>query len=65
MKSTESVNLGSSIKIFDEPVPKKLTFIDNKVSKNNGINQNIVERNSLLEKETDNCSNEENCDEDK
>lgn len=63
MKSIESINLGSSIKIFDEPMPKKLTFIDNKVS--NGVNQNIVEKNSLLEKETGNDSNEENCDEDK
>lgn len=61
----ESINLGSCIKIFDEPVPKKLTFIDNRVSKNNGVNQNIVEKNLLLEKETGNYSNEENYDENK
>lgn len=63
VKSMESINLGSCIKIFDEPVPKKLTFIDNRVSKNNGVNQNIVEKNLLLEKETGNYSNEENYDE--
>lgn len=61
----ESINLGSCIKIFDEPMPKKLTFIDNRVSKSNGVNQNIIEKNSLLEKETSNYSNEENYDEDK
>lgn len=52
------------MKIFDEPVPitKKLTFIDNGVNKNNGLNQNIVEKDSLLEKEVDNGSIKENND---
>ncbi|XP_011862365.1 PREDICTED: uncharacterized protein LOC105558992 [Vollenhovia emeryi] len=60
-RSVDSINLGSSIKIFDEPVPvtKKLTFINNSVSKNNGVSQNVVEKDSLLEKEADNCSIEE------
>jgi len=55
-KSVDSVNLGSSIKIFDEPVSmtKKLIFINN--GKSNGISQNVAEKDSLLEKETDNCS---------
>ncbi|KAL6267707.1 hypothetical protein P5V15_000778 [Pogonomyrmex californicus] len=62
-KSIDSIHLGSSIKIFDEPVPitKKLTFIDNGVSKTNdinrtnGVSQNVVEKDLLLKKETDNC----------
>ncbi|XP_032664227.1 uncharacterized protein LOC116840953 isoform X2 [Odontomachus brunneus] len=52
--STNSVNLGSSIKIFEEPAPitKKLIFIgDNEV---NGNCQNNVEKDSLIEKKTDN-----------
>lgn len=63
-KSMNSVHLGSSIKIFDEPVPisKKLIFVDNGTSKNNGINQNIVEKDLLLEKEADNCLTKENND---
>lgn len=68
-KSMESINLGSSIKIFDEPVPvtKKLTFINNKANKSNSINQNMEkdqnrEKNSLLEKETDNLTTEEKYD---
>ncbi|KAL6440494.1 hypothetical protein ACFW04_003189 [Cataglyphis niger] len=66
-KSIQSINLGSSIKIFDEPilVTKKLTFIDNKVNKS--VNQNIMEKNSLLEKENDQTkvSDKENYDKDK
>lgn len=64
-KSVESINLGSSIKIFDEPAPitKKLTFIENGVSKNNDVNQNIMEKNSLLKRETDNSSIKENFEE--
>lgn len=64
-KSVESINLGSSIKIFDEPVliTKKLTFIDSKVNKS--INQNIMEKNSLLEKENSNFPNKKNYDKDK
>ncbi|KAL0121787.1 hypothetical protein PUN28_006923 [Cardiocondyla obscurior] len=52
LKSLDSVHLNSSMKIFDEPVPitKKLTFIDNDTSKNNGASQNM-ENNSLLNKE--------------
>lgn len=59
-KSIDSIHLGSSIKIFDEPVPitKKLMFIDG-VNKNNNVIQN-VEKDSLLEKEADNCSIKEN-----
>lgn len=64
-KSVESINLGSSIKIFDEPVliTKKLTFIDSKVNKS--VNQNIMEKISLLEKENSNFPNKENYDKDK
>ncbi|XP_024893836.1 uncharacterized protein LOC112468741 isoform X1 [Temnothorax curvispinosus] len=63
-RSVDSVHLGSSIKIFDEPIPitKKLTFVDNDVSKNNGTSQNVVEKDSLLEKEADKCSINENND---
>lgn len=63
-KSVDSIHLGSSMKIFDETVPatKKLTFVDNNTSKNNGVSQNVVEKDSLLEKETDNCSIKENND---
>ncbi|XP_014487669.1 PREDICTED: uncharacterized protein LOC106751305 isoform X2 [Dinoponera quadriceps] len=52
-KSVNSINLGSSIKIFEEPVPitKKLTFID--VNDANGICQNNVEKDSLIEKKAD------------
>ena len=59
-KSTDSVHLGSSIKIFDEPVSitKKLMFIDG-VSKNNNVSPN-VEKDTLLEKDADNCSIKEN-----
>lgn len=56
--SVNSVNLGSSMKIFEEPAPmtpitKKLTFIDdNEVNEN----PNNVEKDSLVEKKTNNCS---------
>lgn len=65
-KSVDSIHLGSSVQIFDEPISitKKLKFIDNGVSKNNGeINQNVVEKNSLLEKEIDNTikENDDDC----
>lgn len=58
----DSVHLGSSIKIFDEPIPitKKLIFVDNGTSKNNGVNQNIVEKDLLLEKGADNLIKENN-----
>ncbi|XP_050446346.1 monocarboxylate transporter 13-like [Cataglyphis hispanica] len=66
-KSVQSINLGSSIKIFDESilVTKKLTFIDNRVNKS--VNQNIMEKNSLLEKENSQTkvSDKENYDKDK
>nr|XP_012228865.1 PREDICTED: uncharacterized protein LOC105675935 [Linepithema humile] len=66
-KSTESVNLGSSMKIFDESVPiaRKLDLIENGVSKSNDVNQSIIEVNSALkevEKETDDSSVGENSD---
>jgi len=57
----DSIHLGSSLKIFDEPIPitKKLTFIDNNINKNNDISQNVVEKDLLL-KNKDNCLIEEN-----
>jgi len=62
-KSVDSIHLGSSLKIFDEPIPitKKLTFVNNNKNKNNDISQNIVEKDLLL-KNKDNCSIEENND---
>lgn len=53
-KSIDSVHLGSSIKIFDESVPttEKLIFVNNGVSKNNNVSENILEKDSLLGKET-------------
>lgn len=59
--SVDSVNLGSCMQIFDEPAPltKKLTFVtNNSVIKSNGTNQDMVEKNSLLEKETDDSHKE-------
>lgn len=56
-----SVNLGSCIQIFDEPAPltKKLTFVtNNSVNRSNGTNQDMVEKNALLEKETDDSHKE-------
>ncbi|KYM98165.1 Monocarboxylate transporter 13 [Cyphomyrmex costatus] len=63
-RSMDSIHLGSSIKIFDEPnlLTKKLTFVDNNVNKNNGISQNVAEKDSLLEKQTNEYSNKENND---
>ncbi|KYN43016.1 Monocarboxylate transporter 2 [Trachymyrmex septentrionalis] len=66
-KSIDSIHLGSSIKIFDEPIllTKKLTFVDNNVdnnvTENNVINQN-KEKDSLLKKQTNKYSNKENSD---
>ncbi|XP_036140026.1 monocarboxylate transporter 9 isoform X2 [Monomorium pharaonis] len=70
LKSIDSIHLGSSFKIFEEPAPltKKLTFVDNGVSRTNGVSQNIIEKDLLLQKETDNCTTEENnndCDKNK
>jgi len=61
-KSVDSIHLGSSLKIFDEPIPitKKLTFVDNNINKNNDISQNVEK--DLLLKNKDNCSIEENND---
>jgi len=61
-KSVDSIHLGSSLKIFDEPIPitKKLTFVDNSINKNNDISQNMEK--DLLLKNKDNCSIEENND---
>ncbi|KYQ56362.1 Monocarboxylate transporter 9 [Trachymyrmex zeteki] len=70
-KSIDSIHLGSSMKIFDEPIllTKKLTFVDNNVdnnvSKNNNISQNVLEKDSLLEKQTNEYSNKENNDDSK
>ncbi|KYN13877.1 Monocarboxylate transporter 1 [Trachymyrmex cornetzi] len=64
-KSIDSIHLGSSIKIFDEPIllTKKLTFVDNNnITKNNDISQNVEEKDSLLEKQTNRYSNKENSD---
>jgi len=59
-KSTDSINLGSSLKIFEELVPttnKKFIFINN-----NGTSENIMEHDVLLEKEVDNDATKNNCD---
>ncbi|KAG5307768.1 MOT13 protein, partial [Pseudoatta argentina] len=67
-KSIDSIHLGSSIKIFDEPIllTKKLTFVDNNVdnnvTKNNDISQNVEDKDSLLEKQTNKYSNKKNSD---
>ncbi|XP_025155951.1 uncharacterized protein LOC105182410 [Harpegnathos saltator] len=62
-KSINSVNLGSSMKIFEESVPitKKLTFIDGNEA--NGNCQN-VEKESLVEKKAVNSSTVVNGDDD-
>lgn len=64
--SINSVNLGSCIKIFDEPavVTKKLSFInnDNSASKSN---HNIKEKESLLEEKAENDSTEKDHNNDK
>lgn len=59
-KSVNSVNLGSSIKIFEEPAPltKKLIFTDDNENGMNEVNGNCpnnVEKDSLVEKKADNC----------
>lgn len=62
-RSVNSVNLGSSIKIFEEPTPKRLAFIEDV-----GIGesyQSIAEKNSLLKKEIDNRPIEEDRNTDK
>jgi len=50
------------MKIFDEsePITKKLDFIENGISKCNDVDQSIIEVKE--EKETDDCSIEENSD---
>lgn len=53
-KSLNSVNLGSCVKIFEEPAPitKKLTFMDD--NEVNGNCQNKAEKESLVKKKADN-----------
>lgn len=60
-KSIDSINLGSSLKLFEElaPTNKKLSFIDDNYKR-----QSIVEEDALLANEVDKDSTEENCNDD-